>query len=66
MPPKTIVSKKDVLKASVELIKDEGVEQLNARNIAKRLNCSTNPLFRIYRNMEELKKDVYLTGPSDN
>ena len=35
MPPKTIVSKKDVLKASVELIKDEGVEQLNARNIAK-------------------------------
>lgn len=60
MPPRTIVSKTDVLNASLELIKDEGVEKLNARNIAKRLNCSTNPLFRIYKNMEELKKDVYL------
>lgn len=60
MPPKTIVSKKDVLSASLGLIKDEGVEMLNARSIAKKLNCSTNPLFRIYRNMEELKLDVYI------
>lgn len=60
MPPKTIVSKNNVLSASLELIKDEGVEKLNSRNIAKRLNCSTNPLFRLYKNMEELKKDVYL------
>ena len=60
MPPKTIISKNNVLSASLELIKDEGVEKLNARNIAKRLKCSTNPLFRIYKNMEELKKDVYL------
>lgn len=60
MPPKTIVSKEDVLRASLLLIQEEGAEKLNARSIAKRLACSTNPLFRLYRNMEELKKDVYI------
>ena len=58
MPPKTIISKEDVLNASLTLIRNEGAERLNARNLAKQLNCSTNPIFRIYKNMEELKKDV--------
>src|SRR5699024_10011816 len=60
MPPKTIISKEDVLNASLTLIRNEGAERLNARNLAKQLNCSTNPIFRIYKNMEELKKDVYI------
>lgn len=59
MPPKTIVSKEDVLCSSLALIREQGFESLNARNIAKKLNCSTNPLFRIYKNMDELKKEVY-------
>lgn len=59
MPPKAIVSKEDVLQASLVLIKEEGKESLNARNLATRLHCSTNPLFRLYKNMEDLKKDVY-------
>ena len=60
MPPKTIISKEDVLNASLTIIRNEGAERLNARNLAKQLNCSTNPIFRIYKNMEELKKDVYI------
>ncbi len=59
MPPKTIVSKEDVLCSSLALIREQGFDSLNARNIAQKLNCSTNPLFRIYKNMDELKKEVY-------
>lgn len=59
MPPKTIISKEDVLKVAIDLIKEQGFTSLNARIIAKKLNCSTNPIFRIFENMEELKKEVY-------
>ena len=40
MPPKTIISKEDVLNASLTLIRNEGAERLNARNLAKQLNVS--------------------------
>jgi len=59
MPPKPIVSRNDILIASIFLIRNKGIENVNARSIAKALNCSTKPLFRVYENMAELKEDVY-------
>lgn len=38
------------------IIKEEGIEQLNARYLAKKLDCSTQPIFRNFKNMEELKR----------
>lgn len=58
MPPKPIVNKQDILNAAIQLIRENGMESINARNLAKVINCSTKPLFRIYKNMEELKKDI--------
>ncbi|WMM23591.1 hypothetical protein RBU61_11575 [Tissierella sp. MB52-C2] len=58
MPPKTIVNRDEVLFAALQLIHKDGIESLNARNLAQILGCSTKPLFRIYENMEELKTDT--------
>lgn len=59
MPPKPLISKGDIIKAAVGLVRERGIESINARSLANALNCSTRPLFRIYRNMEELKGDVF-------
>lgn len=59
MPPKPIIDKNDILNAALELVREKGIEYINARSLAKTLNCSTKPLFRIYENMEDLKKDIF-------
>jgi len=59
MPPKAKVSKEDILSASFKLTQKEGWDSLNARGIASELHCSTQPIFRVYANMSELKSDLY-------
>ncbi|MDD4312102.1 MAG: TetR/AcrR family transcriptional regulator [Eubacteriales bacterium] len=59
MPPKPTINKDDIINAAFALVREKGIDSINARSLANKLNCSTNPLFRIYTNMEELKKDVF-------
>lgn len=58
MPAKRKIQKEDILQASISIISHEGLNALNARKLAKKLGCSTQPLFYIYENMDDLKKDV--------
>ena len=58
MPPKAQMTREKILSAAVELIRSEGVEKLNARSLAAALHCSTNPVFRLFKNMEDLKTAV--------
>lgn len=60
MPPKPMIEKKDVLDVAIEIVRTKGIEHINARSLAEGLNCSTKPLFRIYKNMELLKKDIFI------
>lgn len=54
MPPKSKVNRSDVLNVAFQLTQKKGINYINARNIAKELNCSTTPIFRVYSCMEEL------------
>ena len=58
MPAKRKFQKEDIIQESVSIVAQEGINALNARKIAKKLGCSTQPLFYIYENMDDLKKDV--------
>ncbi len=58
MPPKSELTKGKVMEGALSLVRECGAGALNARALAKRLHCSTQPLFRLYRNMEELKADL--------
>lgn len=60
MPPLKKVQKEDILKATLEILKKEDIESLNARRIAKELNCSVQPIYHNFENMEELKKAAFL------
>ena len=58
MPARRKIQKKDIIQESVSIVAKGGINALNARKIAKKLGCSTQPLFYIYENMDDLKKDV--------
>ena len=48
-----------IIDSSLEIIKKEGIENLNVRNIAAKLNCSTQPIMYHYKNMDILKDELY-------
>ena len=58
MPPKTKITKEEILSASLDFVREKGIEALNARELASRLNCSTQPIFSNFSSMEELKSEV--------
>lgn len=58
MPRKTVIHKQDIINAAVEIVRTNGYENLNARAIAERLGCSTQPIFSNFRNMEDLTGNV--------
>lgn len=60
MPPKAKINKTMILNAALNLTRKRGFEAVNARSIAKELQCSTRPVFTCYQNMEELKKEFLL------
>ena len=59
MPPRTIFEKEQVLNIAYNIVRNEGFDGLNARRIAKELNASVHPIFKHFKDMEELKKVVY-------
>ncbi len=58
----TKFSKEDILKKSVEFIKEQGYSKLTVRELAKYIGCSTQPIFKNYDNFDMYKEDlkVYL------
>lgn len=58
MPPKIRFSKEKVIQAAFDITRADGFDALNARAIAKALGCSTQPLFRAYESMEQIKQAV--------
>ena len=58
MPKAMKYSKEEVVQVAYEIVKEEGIEGINARKIAKKLNASVHPIFNHFENIEELKKAV--------
>jgi AcrR family transcriptional regulator len=55
MPRKIQVTEKMILDASIELIKQNGLESLSTRKIAQYLQCSTQPIYSTYKTIKDLK-----------
>ena len=53
------IKKEDLIKGAIKIIRSKGDNELSARNLAKICECSTQPLFRHFKNMEALKNTVY-------
>ncbi len=59
MPPKIKVTKEEIINVAIRLVREKGIESLNARDLAKEIGCSVHPIFRTYNSMEGLKTAIY-------
>jgi len=58
LPPTVKVTKENIVDAAVDIVRQNGIEAVNARSVASALGCSTQPIFSNYPTMEHLKTAV--------
>ena len=59
MSRKATITQKEIVNAAFKITRKEGFEAITSRKLAAAAGCSTQPIFRIYENMDALKNDVY-------
>ena len=55
VPAARKVSKDEIIDAAVEVLRDGGFSAVNARSVARKLGCSTQPIYFSFQSMDELK-----------
>lgn len=60
MPPVKKYERKEIIEAALRIIEKDGASAVNARRIAKELDCSVQPIFHNFANMKELNDAVYM------
>ena len=58
MPSKKRITRAAIIKTAVEILRKDGFDGVNARKIAKKLQCSTQPIYSEFGNMNELKAEL--------
>ena len=58
MAPNVKYSKDKIVETGLKLVKENGIESVSARTIAKELGCSICPIFSCFVTMEELKRSL--------
>ena len=59
MPPKTRITAEMIINAAVEVIRQSGFENLNARTVSGQLHCSTQPVMYHFSTIDSLKRAAY-------
>ena len=58
MPKPTTITQEVIIETAFEMVRKEGFAVLSARNIAKQIGCSTQPIYCCYKNMGDLKTEI--------
>ncbi|MDO4229692.1 MAG: TetR/AcrR family transcriptional regulator [Capnocytophaga sp.] len=58
MPKSTTITKEMIIDTAFKMVRKEGFSVLSARNIAKKIGCSTQPIYWSYKNMDDLKAEI--------
>lgn len=59
MARKELITKNYLLDTAFQMLREEGIENITARKLAAKAGCSTQPIFRLYSNMEELWQELF-------
>jgi len=60
MSAKAKVTKEMIIDAAFSVARETGADNINARTVSERLNCSTQPVMYHFATIEELKRTVYI------
>lgn len=55
MPPAKKILKEQIVEAALQIIREDGLEGVNARALAKKLGCSVQPVFSNFSSMQEVR-----------
>ncbi|MBR6028686.1 MAG: TetR/AcrR family transcriptional regulator [Clostridia bacterium] len=66
MPPKTKVTREMIVNAALEIARESGVESVNARMVAERLHCSTQPVMYHFATIDSLKRAAYAQADQEH
>ncbi|WP_035052154.1 TetR/AcrR family transcriptional regulator [Carnobacterium pleistocenium] len=58
MARKKTILKSQILETAYQVVKKEGFEGFTARNIAKTMDCSTQPIYLEFKSMDDLKHEL--------
>ena len=58
MPPKVKFQKEEIVRAALKVVREQGIDAVTAREVAKELGVSPRPIFTYYDTMEQLRSDV--------
>jgi AcrR family transcriptional regulator len=58
MPAKKQIIKEMILSAALELLRKGGIEAVNVKALARKLNCSTQPVYLSFPGMNELRSEL--------
>ena len=58
MPAKKQITKEMILSAALEMLKEGGEKAVNVKALAKRLNCSTQPIYLSFGSMDALRAEL--------
>lgn len=59
MPPKAKTTKEMIIGTAMEVARESGHENINARTVAKKLSCSTQPIMYHFAKIEDMKQAAY-------
>lgn len=59
IPPKAKITKEMITDAAFDIARYEGYERINARTVAHKLGCSTQPIMYHFATVGDIKKAVY-------
>ncbi len=62
MPPKFKFTQAQVITTALSIVRERGMSGLTARALADRLGCSVKPIFGLFKNMEEVQREVLLAA----
>jgi AcrR family transcriptional regulator len=52
------IFKEDILNASFDIVREEGFKNFTARRVAKKLQSSTQPIYKEFNGMDQIKKSL--------
>ena len=59
MAAKKQITKERIVQVATQIVAESGMDGLNMRELAKRCNCSTQPIYLSFANAEELRRAVF-------
>lgn len=62
MPPKAKFTKEQIVAAALDIVREQGIDAVTARELGARLGSSARPIFTVFASMEEVMGEVILAA----